>query len=238
MPELTEEQFKELPEYISSAYVKDGDGYTHGGFLKVKSTANDLDAKSKSTIAELEEYRSKEKERMDAISAQAYEKAKKEGNVEELEKRYQEQLLDAKNRFTEEGKTTALKEFKEQQANDKASTLALKLSADIAADAYARDLIQSNIQSRIKVDPETGKVIYLDASGSATALDDAAFKSEILKSPHLQRLIKADLSVTGGGLVNGSSAGSASSSTKNTDAESAKKRGDLDGFIKASLKVK
>ena len=217
MPELTEEQFKELPEYISSAYVKDGDGYTHGGFLKVKSTANDLDAKSKSTIAELEEYRSKEKERMDAISAQAYEKAKKEGNVEELEKRYQEQLLDAKNRFTEEGKTTALKEFKEQQANDKASTLALKLSADIAADAYARDLIQSNIQSRIKVDPENGKVIYLDASGSATALDDAAFKSEILKSPHLQRLIKTDLLATGGGLVNGSSAGSASSSKSPED---------------------
>jgi hypothetical protein len=238
MAELTEEQFKELPEFLSSAYVKDGDGYTHGGFLKVKSTANDLDAKSKSTTAELEEYRSKEKERTDAIALEAYEKAKKEGNVEEIEKRYLEQLEDAKNRYTEEGKISALRDFKEQQAVEKADSIALRISADIAADEFARDLIQTNIKAKIKVDPETGKHFYLDANGSATALDDAAFKSELLKSPHLQRLIKADLSVTGGGLVNGSSAGSASSSTKNTAAEIARKNSDLDGFIKASLKVR
>ena len=210
MAELTKEQFAELPEFLASQYVEDGDGYTHGGFLKVKGTADKLDERSKQTAKELEDYQSKESERIEQARLDAYEKAKKEGNIEEIEKRHKQQLEDAVTRERESAKLEAREEFQQEQAQEKADKLALTLAADIAIDEFSRDFIHMAIKERVKVDPKTGEEVYFDDEGRATSLKREAYREELLKNPRFARLVKAGTAPTGGGNANGSGRGSAS----------------------------
>ena len=51
MADLTIEQFEQLPEFLRNDYTEVNGAYKHAGMIKVKQTANDLDAKLKETIA-------------------------------------------------------------------------------------------------------------------------------------------------------------------------------------------
>ena len=84
--------------------------------------------------------------------------------------------------------------------------------AELATDK-GRAAFKKLIASRIDVDAETGKVTYLNDNGSASSLDLAGFKAELLKDDSLSPLLKGDVVTTGGGNAQGSTGGSASVKT-------------------------
>jgi hypothetical protein len=120
--------------------------------------------------------------------------------------------------------------IKTEKRNSVVSDLASELATDAGSKAF-----KMLIASRIDVDPETGKITFLNDDGSASSLDFAGFKSEIQKDKTYTALLKATVSTNGGGLLNGNSGGSANASTTNTLAQEAKKKGDLTGFLKSHL---
>ena len=166
MSKLTKEQFEELPGFLKGDYVQEGDGYIHAGLAKVKRTADDLDSRAKQTAAELEEYRKLESERIAEAERKAYEKAKKEGNTDELEKRWQEKLADAEKRRGETEKQ--FQDRLQRLAHKQRKAVASELS-DIATDS-GRAAFKRLIESYIEVDPETDDVTFLDDNGRATVL--------------------------------------------------------------------
>ena len=206
MADLTQEQFEQLPDFVKGDYEQDGDVYKHAGFLKVKRTANELDAKLKETSGRLSEYEQKQSERQAEAERKALEKLKAEGKVDEI-------LADAERRI---GETT--KQFNEridrmanQIKTEKRSAVVSDL-AELATDK-GRAAFKKLIASRIDVDAETGKVTYLNDDGSASSLDLAGFKAELLKDDSLSPLLKGDVVTTGGGNAQGSTGGSASVKT-------------------------
>ena len=206
MAEITKEQYEELPEFMKETFIEDGEGYSHKGFLKVKSTADGLDAKLKAAGGELSEYKSAEQERIDAAKKEAYDQAIKDGNTEEMAKRHAEQLEDAELRALERGKNEAKAEFIEQQNKEKADKTALKISA-IGVDDYARELIYQSIKSFVThVD---GEDVFLDESGRATSLNYEAFKESVKNNPRYARLVDDTPAAVGGGGAKGSESGRA-----------------------------
>lgn len=197
MADLTQEQFEQLPDFIKGDYEQDGDVYKHAGFLKVKRTANELDAKLKETSGKLTEYEQKQSERQADAERKALEKLKAEGKVDEI-------LADAERRI---GETT--KQFNEridrmanQIKTEKRSAVVSDL-AEMATDK-GRAAFKKLIASRIDVDAETGKVTYLNDDGGASSLDLAGFKAELLKDESLSPLLKGDVVTSGGGMAKGS----------------------------------
>lgn len=207
MSGLTEEQYEQVPEFLQSDYEKDGDNYVHIGMKKVKATANSLDEKNKSAAKELAEFRAQEQSKIDTAKQEAYDKAIKDGDIDTLTTRHNEQIETTKTSSFEAGKVEALAEYKAEQDTNKGDTIALKLAAELGADEYAIDMLQKELRGRIQVDG--GKSIFLDASGSATVLTQAEFREGILSNPRYSRLLKNDITTTGGGNVNGSKGGSA-----------------------------
>ena len=151
MADLTQEQFEQLPDFIKGDYEQDGDVYKHAGFLKVKRTANELDAKLKETSGKLTEYEQKQAERQADAERKALEKLKAEGKVDEI-------LADAERRIGET--TKQFNERIERMANqiktEKRSAVVSDL-AELATDK-GRAAFKKLIASRIDVDAETGKV--------------------------------------------------------------------------------
>jgi len=213
MSDLTKEQYEQLPEFIKADYVEVEGVWRHGGFLKVKGTADQLDKAAKTAQAEreraereLSEYRKMEAERLTEAERKAYEKAKADGNTEELEKRWQEKLLDIQRRADE-----SQKQFKERM-----SALAKKQKEAIADQIVAKYAVEGGeaafkrlLLGYIDVDVETDSETFLDDSGSATSLDRTNFEGELKKNPLFARLIKADVATSGGGGANGSTVGGA-----------------------------
>lgn len=211
MSELTKQQYEELPEFLQSNYIEDGEGYSHKGMMKVKQTANDLDSKFKTIESELSEYREKEQERIDLAEQKAYEKAKKEGNTEELEIRLNQKIADAERRADESA--TQFKERMQKLSDKQKRVITAELSAKYAktgADLAFKRLLSDFIQ----VDPETDEETYLDDEGRATSLKRAEFERWINNHALFEHLIKADVTTNGGGNVNGSN-GTGRASTKN-----------------------
>lgn len=198
--ELTAEQYEDLPEFLKASYVKDGDGYSHGGFVKVKGTANELDRKAKEREAELESYRSEEQKRIDAARLEAYEKAKSEGHTDEVERQLMEKIADAERRSTE-----SEKQFKERLARlaDKSKSAIASEVSTIAIKGGAA-AFKRLVKDYIQVDPETDQETYLDDNGRATSLNRAEFIEELKKNPLFKPLIMAGVATEGGGNVNGS----------------------------------
>jgi hypothetical protein len=206
MSALTEEVFTQLPETVQSEYVKQEDGtYQHGGFLKLKGSLNELDSKYKSTEQRLAEIEQAKQAEIEKAQQEAYEKAKKEGNVEELEQRFQQQLEDAQKRA---GETEAqYKTRLEAMASREKSAIATDLSA-LALDDY-KPAFKQLVSSRISIDLDTGKEIYLNADGSASSLDRKGFEAELMNDPVFKAMIKAKPNAEGGGNANGNTGGSA-----------------------------
>lgn len=208
MADLTQEQFEQLPDFIKGDYEQDGEVYKHAGFLKVKRTANELDAKLKETNGKLSDYEQKQAERQADAERKALEKLKAEGKVDEI-------LADAERRIGET--TKQFNERIERMANqiktERRSALVSDLAAELATDKGGR-AFKSLVQSRIDVDPETGKVTFLNDDGSASSLDLAGFKAELLKDESLSPLLKGDVFTTGGGNAKGSNGGGSASFVK------------------------
>lgn len=240
---LTKEDYEALPEKARAAFTLDGDEYVPAKDAKLKQTLNDLDGKYKSAeqkAKELEErlgsFESAKQQEIEAARAKALEDARSKGDVKAVEERYQQQMADLEKRVREEAKNEAVTEFKTQQAQEKASSLADKIGLTIAVDAESGELIADAIRQRIKIDPNTGEKIFHDAKGSALSVDEAGFMKEVANEKRFARLVKGDVVTQGGGNAKGSNGGSASFDGQNPAAQEAKKKGDLTGFIKANLR--
>jgi hypothetical protein len=207
MSELTQEQFDELPDYAKSAFAQQGETYIPAKDAKLKSTLDELDGKYKTLSKQMEEREQQEIEKIEAAKAQALEEAKTNKDVDAIEKRYKEQMEDARSRAFEEGKTQAQTEFKVQQAESKASSIVDKIAMSVAVDQDAAEVIGDLIKSRIEVDPDTGEEVFKDAKGSALSVTRDEFISELKKENKFKRLVKADVTTSGGGMANGSGSG-------------------------------
>ena len=208
MAELTKEQYEELPEFLKTEYIEDNDGYSHKGMMKVKQTANDLDAKLKAAGGELNDYKSAEQERIDAAKKEAYEQALKDGNSEEIAKRHAEQLADAEQRALDRGKAEAKEEFTKEQNANKADRTALKIAGELGVDEFAKDLIYQAIKGQVTHD--AGNDIFLDDNSRATSLTYESFKESVKNNPRYARLVDDTPAANGGGKATGSNGGRAS----------------------------
>lgn len=228
MADLTVEQFEQVPDFLKSDYVQDGEVYRHTGELKaakLKSSLDNLDGK-------LKEFERNEQAKIEAARQAALEEAKTKGDVADVEKRYQQQMADLEKRVREDERNNVTKEFTQKQADTKASGIADTIAASKAVDEKAAKGLKKLLADRVKVDPETGKEYFLDDNGSALSVDRAGFESMIAEEyPHL---VKGNVTTTGGGKASGNNGGGASFSS-NPAAEEAKKKGDVQGFLKASL---
>lgn len=226
---LTSEQYEQLPDFIKSEYVQDGDAFVHGGVKKLKGSLDALDGKLKETSGKLSAYEQKQQELQAEAERKALDKLKADGKVEEI-------LADAERRIGETQKAfeDRINKMTDSIKTEKRNAIVSNLSAELATDAGAT-AFKRLIASRIEVDAESGKVTFLNDDGSASSLDMAGFKLELQKDPTYSALLKASIATTGGGLVNGGGNSSAVSDTQNTRATEAKKKGDLAGFLKAQL---
>lgn len=204
MSELTKEQYEELPDFMKENYVEDGDGFSHKGLLKVKQTANELDSKSKEAQRKLDEMQAEEAAKIKEAEDRAYEKAKAEGNTEEIETRLTQKLEDAERRHQESEKQ--FQERMKKLADKQREAISAKLASELAVKGGEK-AYEMLVSRYIEVDPETDEVTYLDGDGRATSLNSAEFKAELKKKSVLLALTKADISTNGGGNANGSNSG-------------------------------
>jgi hypothetical protein len=208
VPMYTQEQYDSLPEWMQKDLVKDGDVYKHAGFLKVKKTADSNDEEKRKIAEELAQYKAAEATRKADAEREGYERALKEGNIEELQKRFAQQINDEKRRSDETA--TQFKERMAKLAKKERRAIAMQIAAKYAIDQDAQDLLVDELERQIEVDVESDTTVFLDATGSALSVDRAGFEAEFLKTPRYQRLLKADVTTTGGGKTNGNNRDSAS----------------------------
>jgi len=222
------ETLDSFPEEMRGDFVEtemDGKkGYMH-------KTDEPLLNSLKNAKAEREKYRTDaedakgrltniEKEQQTKIQqarAEALEQARSKGDVSAVEERYQQQMADLEKRSGEtlKERDDRIEKLSGTLKSRERSLLASKLANELANDA-GRDLFTDVVQSRIDVDLDTGKTVFLNADGSASSLDLDGFKKEIEADSRLAPLLKSRVVTTGGGLVNGSNGtGSASFSKGN-----------------------
>lgn len=227
--QLTSEQYEQLPDFIKSEYIQDGDGYVHGGVKKLKGSLDALDSKYKESASKLTDYEKRQQELQAEAEAKALERLKSEGKFDEIKADFEKRMGETQRQYDER-----IAKMSNAIKTEKRNALVESLASDLATDA-GKTAFKRLIANRIDIDPETGSVTFLTDDGSATSLDLAGFKSEITKDQTYSALIKAQVTTTGGGLVNGGGNSSAVSNTQNSRAMEAKKKGDLAGFLKSQL---
>jgi hypothetical protein len=169
---------------------------------KLKDSLNGLDSK-------LKEFEKNEQAKLEAARAEALEKLKKEGKVDEILADAERRIGETKAQYEErlQRMTTAIK-------TEKRSALVADLASELATDSGSK-AFKRLVADRIDVDPETGKVTFLNDDGSASSLDFAGFKAELLKDDSFAPLLKAGIVTKGGGNAQGSTGAGGASSVGN-----------------------
>lgn len=221
---LTKEEYEALPEKARAAFTEDGDQYVPVKDAKLKQTLDDVDSKYKSAeqrAKELEErlnrYEEIKRQEIEEAKRKALEQAKSKGDVDAAIKQYEERLADLEKRSNESKRQyeERIQKLSGTLKSREKSLIASKLAADLATD-IGRDLFTDVVQSRIDVDLETGKPIFLNADGSASSLDLDGFKEELQKDARLKPLLKSGVVTNSPGFLNGSNGiGSASTAKAN-----------------------
>jgi len=199
---LTQEQYDSLPDFVKSDYSEHDGAFVPVAELKVsklKESLNGLDSKLKA-------FEQREAEKMAEAERAALEKLKKEGKVDEI-------LADAERRLGETQKQydERLQRMANQIKTEKRSAIVADLASELATDKGS-SAFKRLVASRIDVDAESGKVTFLNDDGSATSLDMAGFKAELMKDSSFEPLLKSGVVTFGGGNANGST-GTGSAST-------------------------
>lgn len=206
---LTKDEYEQLPEKARAAFTQEGDQFVPAKDAKLKQTLNDLDNKYRETSAKLTEYESKQQQQQAEAERKALEKLKAEGKVDEILADAERRLGESKSQYE-----ARIERMTNQIKTEKRSALVADLAGEMATDLGSK-AFKALIASRIDVDAETGKVTYLNADGSASALDLAGFKAELLKDDSLSPLLKGNITTFGAGFANGSVGGRATASTGN-----------------------
>lgn len=242
MSELTSEQYEQLPDFVKEDYQEVDGVYKHAGVLKMKSTLNDLDSKLKAKDQEfnslnerLTTFEKSKAEEIEKARADALEQAKTKGDVAEIEKRYQEQMTDLEKRTEQRVREQMSNEFALSNAKAKADAELSDIVSKLKPlDDDSAEALKIIVKSRQKVS-EDAKILYSNADGSASVMDMNELVKELSAKPSVQRLIQNTITTNGGGLAKGSNGQQQSGSATNKAAEDAKAKGDLAGFLKASL---
>ena len=220
MAELTAEQFEQLPEFVRGDYEKSGEVYipvAEGKMRAMKGTLNDLDSKYKQANSRIEEIERTKAQEIESAKAEALKKARSNGDVDAIEKRYQEQMADLERRNGE-----TIKQYEERlKARDERfiATERKGIVSEIAKELKVLDKAQGLflklLQDRVSVDPESGKVVFLDEGGGATSLDKAGFIAELAKNEGFDTMRHKPVAT--GGLVNGNNGNGGGAAKRYTD---------------------
>lgn len=206
MKELTNEQYEQLPDFVKDDYTLEGETYKHAGVLKMKGTLDGMNSKLTQFEQKREAERKAEQERIDQARLDAYEKAKKENNVDEILRIEREKLEDEKRRINET--STQFDERMKSAATSQQKSIAQSLSSELAT-PKGKAAFERLIAPYIKVDPMTGQETYLNDDGSASSLNREQFIADVKSNDLFASLVKADIHSSGGGNVNGAGSGSA-----------------------------
>lgn len=189
--------------------------------------------KLKEVGQELDNYKATESERIEKAKQEALDKARTSGDVEAIEKRYQEQMQDLKRRTEEETRQAVTKEFALKEVENTAKTQLNEIVFGLKPkDDFSKQLMIDHLKNRQKV--EDGKIIYLNNDGGASSLDHKGLLKELQESGLFKSLSSYVPPSQGGGNINGTTSGSGAAQV-NQKAEDAKKKGDLKGFLDASI---
>lgn len=198
---LTKDQFEQLPEFVRQDYAEHEGAFVPVAELKVSKLKSSLDGMD----AKLKDFERKEAEKLAEAQSRALEQLKKEGKVDEI-------LADADRRLNESQKQwqDRVERMSNQIKTEKRSAIVADLAAEVATEKGSA-AFKRLVANMIDVDAETGKVTFLNADGSASALDLRGFKAELEKDDVFAPLLKANVATQGAGLANGSNhSGSAS----------------------------
>ena len=209
----------ELPENLRAQFVEsefNGEkGFQHketvallNSMKNAKAERDEIKGKYGDLETRLNAFEETKKTEIEAARAEALEKARTNGDVAVIEQRYQQQLDDLKERSSQETETWKNKYAELKTNNIKATknSLVSDLAVDMANEK-ANKAFKVLLSSRVDIDPETGKVIYLDENGGATSLDAEGFKAEIKKDDMFAPLLKSGIVTNGGGNANGGGGG-------------------------------
>ena len=188
----TKEQYDKLPDEFKSDFVEVDGGYKHAGLVKVKQTADELNGKLSEATKRIEEIEAKQAEEIEKAKREALEKARSKGDVEAIEKRYQEQMADLEKRTAERVRGEVEKEYNLKAAKLQAETSVERIVSKMQpkSDAAAK-LIRTYVAGLVKPN-ESGKVVYFNDDGSASSLDEAGFIKDLIKSGMFDDVRKAD----------------------------------------------
>lgn len=207
MAELTVEQFEQVPEFLKGDFELSGEVYVAKSELKAKAlkqSLNDLDGKYKSAESRIAEIEAKAEENRTKAEQAALEKLKKEGKVDEI-------LADFEKRTSESNAQYEARIEKLVGAikADKRNLVLNDLASELKVFDDSKKLFSKLVQDRIDVDPESGKITYLDENGGATSLDKAGFLAELSKDSGFDRMRQAQPNT--GGMANGNNSGGGAS---------------------------
>lgn len=199
---LTKEQFDQLPDFVQGDYAEHEGAFVPVAELKVGKLKQSLDGLD----SKLKEYEKNESAKLEQARNEALEKLKKEGKLDEI-------LADAERRIgeTKSAYEARIERMTSQIKTEKRSALVADLASELATDSGSK-AFKRLVSDRIDVDAETGKVTFLNDDGSASSLDFAGFKAELLKDDSFAPLLKGNVTTTGGGKAQGST-GTGSAST-------------------------
>lgn len=244
MADLTQEQYEQLPEFIRDDYTEVDGVYKHAGLLKVKQTANSLDSKLKQTEqanAEINERMTQleqdQQKKIEDATAEALANAETNKDIEKINEIHAQKMKDLEARVAERTRTEVLGEIDQKAAKERANTTAARLAKELAIDSDAEETLLQLFELSVKPG-EDGAVTFFNNDGSASSLDEAGFKADAVKNKRFKHLVKAEPPTKGGGMAQGSGHGNGRTvSDTNSAAESAKKKGDLNGYLNAALKL-
>lgn len=219
------ENLDELPENLRGDFVESElegkKGFQHKStvaLFNAMKNAKDEKTQYKSELdevkAKLQEIEKAKQEEIEAAQLEAFEKAKKEGNTDAVDERWQQKLSDFEKRKQEELEAlqSKLDELTNGIKTEKRNAIVSDLASELAVPQGSK-AFKMLVANRIDVDPSTGELTFLDEGGSATSLDLNGFKGELQKDELFAPLLKSGIVTNGGGNANGSG-GSAAQNRK------------------------
>lgn len=205
---ISKQDFEVMPDAAKELFELDGDTYrpkAEGKAAALKASLDALDGKFKSTDQQLKEILAKHEDDRTKAEEAALARLKKEGKHEEILADFERRANETKAQF--EDRINKLSgRLKEKDRSLILGDVAKELN--VFDDSYK--LFSKLVQDRIDVDPETGKVTYLDEAGSATSLDKAGFIAELSKDKSFDRMRQAQANKGGNANGNNGSGGGAS----------------------------
>lgn len=187
--ELPEETQKALSEKFESALAE-----------RVESEVSGLKGKVDELLNEKKSMQQKAEEEKQAALKAAEEAARKSGDVEAIDKSWNEKYSKLESEYGEQ-LSQKDKLIRDLTVGSTATKLAAELGKDNA------DGLMPHILPRLDVDPATGTVKVLDTQGKPSALSVEELKDELRNTAYLAPLIVASQAAGGGSNGNNSVSG-------------------------------